>query len=81
MTLHILQATMAIVLPNGSSLFSEMNSARSFEDICSVSLHPSTELKLEICPFPDMVLHEIFSTLQLMKNKRLSRYVNLNVNR
>lgn len=81
MTLHILQATMAIVLPNGSSLFSEMNSARSFEDICSVSLHPSTELKLEICPFPDMVLHEIFSTLQLMKNKRLSRYVNLTVNR
>lgn len=81
MTLHILQATMAIVLPNGSSLFSEMNSARGFEDICSMSLQPLTGLKLEICPSPEMVLHEIFSTLQLKKNKRLSRNVNLTVNR
>lgn len=68
---HTFKATMAIVLPRGSSQFLGMNSARSLEDICSVSsMEPTTGFAS--WPSPDMVLHEIFSTWQLQKNKELS---------
>lgn len=63
--------TIAIVLPREYSQFSGISGIRSSKYICSVALVP-TALKFKMCLFPDMVLHEIFSTLHLKNNNRLS---------